>query len=205
MSVQIKWRGDTTAAHSGFVGADREITIDTDKRVAVVHDGDTKGGFPMAREDLSNVDCLIGFVFSAPLYKTPAGFLYCDGAEISRIVYAKLFEKIGTTFGVGDGATTFRIPDYRGFFLRGLGGNSNADFATAQGDAMRHLYGTFDGNVNDNNAHKTGVFYLHYWGGSVGADGAGGGGLIGFDSARITPVAVENRPLNKAVHYFIKY
>lgn len=43
----------------------------------------------------------------------PAGFLMCDGTEISRTTYATLFAVIGTAFGSGDGSTTFNLPDYR--------------------------------------------------------------------------------------------
>lgn len=51
MSIEVKFRRGTTAEHAAFTGADGEITIDTDKKVPVVHDGATAGGFPMARED----------------------------------------------------------------------------------------------------------------------------------------------------------
>jgi microcystin-dependent protein len=44
----------------------------------------------------------------------PSGWLMCDGAAISRSLYVSLFQAIGTTFGVGDGSTTFNIPDTRG-------------------------------------------------------------------------------------------
>lgn len=44
-------------------------------------------------------------------------WLRCDGAVVSRTTYAALFEKIGTTYGAGDGATTFGLPDMRGRFL----------------------------------------------------------------------------------------
>lgn len=49
----------------------------------------------------------------------PIGWLKCNGATISRTTYADLFTAIGTTFGVGDGSTTFKIPDLRGEFVRG--------------------------------------------------------------------------------------
>lgn len=55
MTTIVKRRGGTTAEHSEFTGAARELTIDTDKKTVVVHDGITKGGIPLAREDLSNV------------------------------------------------------------------------------------------------------------------------------------------------------
>lgn len=42
----------------------------------------------------------------------PSGFLECDGAAVSRTTYATLFGVIGTTWGVGDGSTTFNLPDF---------------------------------------------------------------------------------------------
>lgn len=44
----------------------------------------------------------------------PSGWLYCDGSAVSRTTYSTLFGIIGTTFGTGDGVTTFNIPDLRG-------------------------------------------------------------------------------------------
>lgn len=60
----------------------------------------------------------------------------CDGQAISRTTYATLFSIIGTNFGAGDGSTTFNLPDYRGKFLRGLGGNSEADIYTTQAEGL---------------------------------------------------------------------
>jgi len=51
MADQVQWRGGTTAEHAGFTGAPREITVDTDKKTLVVHDGVTAGGHPLARQD----------------------------------------------------------------------------------------------------------------------------------------------------------
>jgi len=51
----------------------------------------------------------------------PTGWLLCDGSAISRTTYAWLFAKIGTTFGAGNGSTTFNIPDLRAATLRGVG------------------------------------------------------------------------------------
>jgi len=44
----------------------------------------------------------------------PAGWLFCDGQEVSRTTYSALFASISTTYGVGDGSTTFNVPDARG-------------------------------------------------------------------------------------------
>ena len=46
--------------------------------------------------------------------RLPTGYLYCRGQEVSRQTYSQLFKVIGTTYGAGDGATTFNIPDLRG-------------------------------------------------------------------------------------------
>lgn len=54
MPKQLQIRGGTTAQHSTFTGALREITVDTDKDTLVVHDGSTVGGFPLARESVVN-------------------------------------------------------------------------------------------------------------------------------------------------------
>ena len=43
----------------------------------------------------------------------PDGFLNCDGTAVSRTTYSALFAEIGTTYGAGDGATTFTLPDLR--------------------------------------------------------------------------------------------
>ena len=56
----------------------------------------------------------------------PTGFLKCDGSIISRTSYADLFGVLSTTYGVGDGSLTFAIPDFRGEFLRGSGGDAAA-------------------------------------------------------------------------------
>ena len=48
MPTAVQFRRGTTSQHSSFTGAAGEITVDTDKDVAVVHDGSTAGGFPLA-------------------------------------------------------------------------------------------------------------------------------------------------------------
>ena len=51
----------------------------------------------------------------------PTGWLACDGSAVSRSTYATLFSAIGTTWGTGDGSSTFNVPDLRGAYLRGTG------------------------------------------------------------------------------------
>lgn len=53
---------------------------------------------------------------------TSTTYLDCDGAAVSRSTYSALFAKIGTTWGAGNGSTTFNVPDFRDEFLRGNSG-----------------------------------------------------------------------------------
>lgn len=55
---------------------------------------------------------------------TPSGWFWCDGSAYSRTTYAALFAAIGTTWGVGDGSTTFNVPDLRGRAPIGVGQGS---------------------------------------------------------------------------------
>ena len=60
MAKRVQRRRGTTAEHSTFTGADGEITVDTTKDTAIIHDGAQAGGYPLAREDLSNVTNKVG-------------------------------------------------------------------------------------------------------------------------------------------------
>jgi microcystin-dependent protein len=78
----------------------------------------------------------------------PTGYLKANGALVSRSTYASLFAAIGTTFGAGDGSTTFGLPDLRGEFIRGWddgrGVDSGRAFGSSQGQAIQahtHTYG----------------------------------------------------------------
>ena len=66
----------------------------------------------------------VGTIISYSSSTVPNGYLACNGQAVSRTTYANLFAVIGTTYGVGDGSTTFNVPDLRGEFLRGTGTNS---------------------------------------------------------------------------------
>lgn len=63
----------------------------------------------------------------------PAGWLLCDGAAVSRTTYATLFAAIGTTWGAGDGSTTFNLPDLRGRAPIGAGTGSGLTARTLGG------------------------------------------------------------------------
>lgn len=63
------------------------------------------------RSDAGGGATPVGTILPWSKATAPSGFLKCDGSAISRVTFADLFEVIGTTYGVGDGSTTFNIPD----------------------------------------------------------------------------------------------
>ena len=75
------------------------------------------------------------------LSSAPSGWLKANGAAVSRTAYAALFASVGTTYGSGDGSTTFNLPDLRGEFIRGWddgrGVDSGRGIGTAQGHQMQ--------------------------------------------------------------------
>lgn len=66
----------------------------------------------------------------------PTGWLTCNGAAVSRTTYAQLFAAIGTTYGAGDGSTTFNLPELRGEFIRGLDSGRGIDTGRTLGSAQ---------------------------------------------------------------------
>ena len=79
MAKLLKLRRGTTTQHGSFTGAEGEVTIDTTKDTAVVHDGSTAGGTPLAKEDLTNVSS-----------STIAGRLNNDSIAVSKIAAGTL-------------------------------------------------------------------------------------------------------------------
>lgn len=73
----------------------------------------------------------------------PSGTLLADGSAISRSTYSALFAQYGTTYGVGDGSTTFNLPDMRGIFIRGAGSQTissilySGTLGAKQGDQLQ--------------------------------------------------------------------
>lgn len=83
---------------------------------------------------------------------SPAGYLLCDGGAISRNIYSDLYAAIGTAYGVGDGSTTFNLPDLRGEFIRGLDNGRGID-----NDSFTFQATTTNGSANVTNADTTGL------------------------------------------------
>lgn len=87
---------------------------------------------------------LSGMVMPYAGAAAPSGWLLCDGSAISRTTYAALFAVVGTSFGSGDGSTTFNLPDMRGRVIAGvdsMGGNSANRLTASQADQLGGIGG----------------------------------------------------------------
>ena len=139
----------------------------------------------------------VGIVVAWTLSSNPSdSYLECNGQAVDSTKYPKLYALMHNT------------PDYRGVFLRGLGGNSTS-LGELQNDAIRNITGSFmvAGNGNDHGLGQpqSGAFYQSWR--TSGSEWGNNGTpyyMTYFDASRVVPVAVENRPVNKAVRYFIK-
>ena len=152
----------------------------------------------------NNTDGLeVGMVVAWTLSVNPSdSYLECNGQVVDSTKYPKLYALMHNT------------PDYRGVFLRGLGGNS-ANLGILQGDAIRNITGKISLSWTGNGAQlfadstiSTGAFQLTDYHNVNPVSDYGGNerhpGSFYFNASRVVPVAVENRPINKSVRYFIK-
>ena len=154
----------------------------------------------------------VGFVLPYYGETAPPGTLACDGSEISREAYKELFAVLGTKAGAGDGSTTFNLPDLRGQFVRGTGGNAAA-LGVAQGDAIRNIVGSINATLATayvKSTQGTGAmsvgFYEHS--GEKYFQAGTNYGIYqhaSFDASLVVPTAPENRPVNVALLWCIIY
>lgn len=124
--------------------------------------------------------------------QAPANYLICNGAELSRELYDRLFAVIGTAYGSGDGVTTFQLPDLRGEFIRGWDAGRGVDvgreLATVQLDEFK------------SHNHPIGTYYTNGAGSSSAINPSSNShAMSGYAGGN------ETRPRNVAMNYIIKY
>lgn len=128
----------------------------------------------------------------------PTGYLKANGALVSRSTYAALFSAIGTTFGAGDGSTTFALPDLRGEFTRGWDDGRGIDSGRA--------FGSFQLGAVQNHVHNVSwTNGLYAAGGVTAVADIPGGSDLGETSTPTTGAAGETRPRNIALLACIKF
>ena len=165
----------------------------------------------------------------------PSNFLECDGSAISRATYSSLFSAIGTTWGAGDGSSTFNLPDMRGQFVRGWDHGRGVDSGRALGSSQADAFGSHNHAVTDpghgHSATVTDPGHTHtttaYNSSSTGGGFSGGGNIrlvipaitsssnpsnisVGVNGSG-TGISIqangstETRPKNVALMYCIRY
>lgn len=163
----------------------------------------------------------VGSVIEYAGTSAPAMWLFCDGSAVSRTTYASLFAVISTTYGAGDGSTTFNVPDYRGRVGAGkdnMGGTAasrigtiSTDSGTITGSTLGSTGGSAThtqaaGEVGQHNhtatSNVTDPGHTHtYWnaslsGGNIG--GAGGSQNNGTTGSATTGITVGTTVNNSA-------
>ena len=139
-----------------------------------------------------------GAVHFFAMSAAPTGYLKANGAAVSRTTYSTLFTAISTTFGSGDGSTTFNLPDLRGEFIRGWDDSRGVDTGRALGSTQ----------ADELKSH----FHLCATSNGLGGpyEAAPGGTATGFDYGPPAPPTsstgdTETRPRNVALLACIKF
>jgi microcystin-dependent protein len=180
-----------------------------------------------AAAEAGDLSALLAFLWPVGGYlmfagsAAPTNFLACNGAAVSRTTYSALFAVIGTTYGAGDGSTTFNLPTFNdGRFMRPTGGN-----AAAQGSLQTEMIGPHDHNltIDSGGAHTHTYTATARYGANDSNPGSfrpSGGDSTGGGTHTLTTTSngshthtgdvaqnsgTENRPRNSSVLVCIKY
>lgn len=151
----------------------------------------------------------------------PAGYLVCDGSAISRTTYAQLYDVIGTTYGEGDGSSTFNVPDLKGRYIEGqnnavVGKIWEAGLPNITGVLCSQMFSNKDdiqGGLKDNLDYWTGALNTHVWTGNTTgynsySGGASYGGQARFDASKSNAIYGASstvQPPAVTMRYIIKY
>ena len=201
------------------IGEEKTINGDSENKqkiatIKIYKEGDTLSRYslqvPLSTQGNGDSGVPIGTIITWPLASLPSHpesgkWLECNGQYVNPSLYPKLANLMSYT------------PDYRGYFLRGEGGNSDT-LGVAQSDAIRNIWGKIDassspdsleafGEIHPNFLNITGAFEGIYSPTQAVSDaGSVAYRMTGFyfDASKIVPTATENRPINKSVRYLIK-
>ena len=156
--------------------------------------GSAAAGFFLAADGTWKQTVPASAVMAFASTTVPVGWLECNGAAVSRTTYAALFAIVATIYGVGDGSTTFNLPDLRGEFIRGFDNGRGVDSARAIGSAQTDEFEAHTHTIPSQSNANSGTFVED-------ADSSGGaaGAVTGSTGS------TETRPRNIAMMYCIKF
>ena len=187
----------TLSIPSAYKHPNSGVTAGTYNNVTVNAQGHVTAG-----SNVSVVSVPVGAVIAYAANSAPDGYLLCNGAAVSRTTYENLFAKIGTTYGSGNGSTTFNLPNLTDKFIQGSG-----TAGTTKSAGLPNITGSF-WEAGEGGSSK-GAFYN-------GNDGSGwvmggGGGqrkTIYFKASRCSSIYGNSstvQPPALTMCYYIKY
>lgn len=194
--------GDFSVIEKETSGVDSMLILKTSKSIVYIPE---KTGVLAFKSDIDDTVPVGTIIFVAHNNQIKGRYLRVNGAVISRTTYAELFNAIGTTYGAGDGNTTFNLPDYRDYFPRFAG--ENRSVGSKQGDEIRNItgYAGFDADIKigtDLGALSVTRGTVYSYQRSNNKEGITG---VSFNADNQVPTADENRPKNIAIAGWIKY
>lgn len=134
-----------------------------------------------------------------------SGFLLCNGGAYSRTTYAALFAILGTSFGAGDGSTTFNAPDFRGRTFQGANANLKAVLAAGLPNITGNSLGV---QAVAGPAYAGALYPFSSAGATFGSNSGGGWTSIGLDASRSSSIYGASTTVQSpaiAANIFIKY
>jgi hypothetical protein len=172
----------------------------------------TKGYVDTQISSLPSVETVpSGTVIWTARSTAPSGYLKANGSAISRTTYAALYSAIGTIYGVGDGSTTFNLPDLRGEFIRGLDDGRGIDSSRALGSSQAQGYQSHNHLITDpGHSHSSPDLMVNGGGIEVSPPAGHYIGSGGYIYSNTTGISIQNsggtetRPRNIALLGCIK-
>lgn len=139
--------------------------------------------FKTLRATLATQTVPTGAVMPFASVTAPTGWLYCDGRAVSRTTYAALFAVTSTSFGAGDGSTTFNLPNYTNKVMRGsatpgssAGGADSVTLTTAMTPVHNHTASSASDNHGHTGSTQTDGAHTH----TSDSSAASGGSTLAF-------------------------
>lgn len=141
-TIEVEWGNDirdrTVQRYADVTERTAEIAAPVDGDLSFLEDtGDVDFYFSGAWRHIGSP---VGTVEMQAGGTIPAGWLVCNGAEVSRTTYAALYAYLGDAWGDGDGSTTFNLPDFQGRMPIGVAASGTADALGETGGAIDHQH-----------------------------------------------------------------
>ena len=208
---------DIATALTGSVAADGQTPITGNlqmggNKVTGMADGSSATDAATYGQVVGINSVITGVIQMWPTASAPTGYLLCAGSAVSRTTYAALFAIIGTTFGVGDGTTTFNLPNYTnrmpyGTTVGATGGSADAVVVshthTATVTDPTHSH-SLSGNAYVNSGGNTVAGNIFAFGNTINTTDAASTGISVANSTTGVSGTNANLPPYLGINFIIK-